>query len=231
MSKMEQLRQLFDDWRKTCKSPQNDFYEDGIINESLYESCAPGHKILVIAKEPNAANHDQNGDLSFVTEWDNRKADYTFARVIAQWVYGIFHDFPPFDELQKDNIVENLRKISFMNVKKTGGRGSAVRDDIYDLVCTHKNFITKEIEIIDPDIIILGLSFDKKIIHQIFGPCDWQNSGYSIKAAKFGSSRVIDFYHPSSRNVPAASYSLLQNIVRSAAFMRLQLQDNDRLPL
>jgi len=221
MSKMEQLRQLFDEWRETCKSPQDDFYADGVINESLYESCTNGRKILVIAKEPNAANHDQNSNRSFVTEWDNRKAGYTLARVIAQWVYGIFHDFPPFDELPKGNIVEYLRNIAFMNVKKTGGGAYAVRGDIYDLVCAHKIFIAREIEIIDPDIIILGLSFDEHIIHEIFGPCEWQNSGYAIKVAKFRRSKLIDFYHPSSRNVPAASYSLLQNIVRSAIFRNL----------
>ena len=223
MSKIEQLRQLFEEWKTTCQSTLNDFYQDGIINENFYESCPPGLKILLIAKEPNASNHDQTGDRSFVTEWDNKKADYPFARRIAEWTYGILHDFPPFDELPKDDIFEYLRKISFMNVKKSGGKGFAARKEIYDLVHVQKHFISKEIEIIDPDIIILALSFDEKLITEIFRHCAWQSSGYSIQVAKFGRSRVIDFYHPSSRNVAAASYSLLQNVVRSASFRGLAL--------
>jgi hypothetical protein len=220
MSKMEELKKFFEDWKREFNIFDSDFYPDGIINESLYDSCKPGHRILVIAKEPNASNHDQNGDRSFITEWDNKKAEYPFACRISEWVYGILHDFPAYD-LMKGQTLEYLRHISFMNVKKSGGKGFADRENIYEMVSKHKEYIIKEINIINPDIIILGLSFDEELIRQIFGRLEWRPSGYSINIAKFGDSKVINFYHPSARNAAPASYSLMQNVIRSDAFRNL----------
>lgn len=220
MPKMEDLKILFEHWKKEFSISDTDFYSDGIINESLYDSCKLGHSILVVAKEPNASNHDQDGDRSFITEWDNKKADYAFACRIAEWAYGILHDFPAYD-LIKGQMLEYLRHISFMNVKKSGGKGLANRDNIYEIVTKHKDYIVREIKIINPDIIILGLSFDKELIAQLFGHLDWRPSGYSINIAKFENSKVINFYHPSARNAAPASYSLMQNVIRSDAFRNL----------
>jgi len=219
MSASKALNALFTEWQRVCDMPANDFYADGIINESLYASSSS--RLLVIAKEPNARNHDQTGDRSFVTEWDSRKGRYRFALRIGEWAHGILHDFPPFDVFKEEDKLDSLRKIAFMNVKKSGGVGSANRDDIYQLVCKHREFITEEIRIIDPDIILLGLSFDKRLATELFGPLDWQPSGYSIDVAPLGKARIIDFYHPSSRNVGAAAYSLLQNVIRSMTFRNL----------
>jgi hypothetical protein len=108
-----------------------------------------------------------------------------------------------------------------MNVKKSGGKGFANRGNIYEMSNKHREFVIEEMRIINPDIIILGLSFDDKLIGQLFGPPEWQQSGYSINIAKFGNSKVTNFYHPSARNAAAASYSLLQNVVRSNAFRNL----------
>jgi len=220
MPKMELLYQLFEDWKTDPNAPMTDFYKDGIINEPLFESCANGSKLLVVAKEPNARNHDQSGDKSFITEWDNKRAKYPFARRIGEWAYGILNNFPPYDGISDEHRFECLRRISFMNVKKSGGLGASPKD-IYDLVLQKRRFIVREIEIIDPEIIILGLSFDARLLNEIFGRLDWKESGYSIFVAKYREAKVIDFYHPSSRNVAAASYSLLQNVFRSDVFNNL----------
>lgn len=222
-SKMELLRELFEEWRTDPKYPIADFYADGIINESLFDGCPPGDRTLVITKEPNANNHDQTGDRSFITEWDNKQAKYPFACRIGEWANGILRRFPAFDDITDGDRQEHLRKIAFMNVKKSGGKGSANRKDLYDQVRLKKEFITREIEIIHPDIIILGLSFDQELIYEIFGGLGWINSGYSITIAQYKWAKVINFYHPSSRNVPAASYSLLQNVIRSDAFRDTQI--------
>jgi hypothetical protein len=39
----------------------------------------------------------------------------------------------------------------------------------------------------------------------------WKNSGWDVIIGKHKAAKVIDFCHPSLKNTPAASYSLLQN--------------------
>jgi hypothetical protein len=172
----------------------------------------------VIAKEPNTRNHEQASDHSFVTEWESKNGTYPFALRIGEWAYGLLNGFPLFDSLTQEKKLESLRRIAFMNVKKMGGGGLAISEDIYKVVCEHRKYILDEIAIIDPDIILLGLSFDDRLKRELFGPRTWQLSGYTVKLLPFGKAWIIDFYHPSSRNVGAAAYSLLQNVVQSDAF-------------
>ncbi|GAG86637.1 unnamed protein product [marine sediment metagenome] len=107
-----------------------------------------------------------------------------------------------------------------MNIKKVGGSGSAKFDQIMDHTRKSFDFIHQEIGIIEPEIIILGISW-KEVRTELFPNLEWKNSGYDIAIAKYKKSKVIDFYHPSSRNAPSAAYSLLQNIIRSKPFMEL----------
>ena len=80
--------------------------------------------------------------------------------------------------------------------------------------------IQEVIKIIDPEIIILGTSW-KKLRNFILDKHDWSHSGYYVAIGKFNKAKVIDFYHPSSRNAPSAAYSLLQNIINSDPFKSL----------
>ena len=220
-TKTQQLKNLFERWQKSFPFKENDFHVDGIINEELYEQNINGMKILFIAKEPNATDHEENEDRSFVNEWNTTKPKYNFAQRIAEWTYGIMEHFPLFDSIKENDKPDYLKKIAFMNVKKSGGDGFAIRNDIYTVVKEQKNFIKEEIEIIKPDIILLCISFDKNIIKDLFGELEFKKSGYGVEICMFNNSKVINFYHPSSRNVAPAAYSLLQNVIQSEAFKTL----------
>ena len=108
-----------------------------------------------------------------------------------------------------------------MNVKKSGGGGFTDNKEMYRIVKPQCAFILKEANIIQPDIIVACLSFAEGLMEDIFGKVNFINSGYNVKIGRYNDSRIINFYHPSSRNVPVAMYSLLQNVVRSEAFQRL----------
>lgn len=223
MSKQKELEKLFAKWKSEKDFYETDFYADGIINEVLYNQVSPGKRLLFIAKEPNASNHEKNIDRSFITEWNTTKPTYNFAKRISEWARGIIEDFPVFDEIcDKDETLFFLKRISFMNVKKSGGKGIIDNAETFkNWIKNHEAFIRKEIEIIEPDIIILSLSQEEKIREILFPRTEWISSGYTCKIAKWKNARVIDFYHPSARNVAAASYSLLQNIIQSIAFKEL----------
>jgi hypothetical protein len=222
MTKTERLQELFSSW-KAILPPDVPFFTDGIINESEYDASPPGQKLLFIAKEPNATNHDEVFEHSFVNEWnsDTQPPDYIFAKRISEWAYGIFHKFPPYDDAM--NRIPYLRKIAFMNIKKTGGigltPGGAIEKIISDT--NYRQMVLDEIDIIDPDVIILSTSQIKET-RELFAPeAQWGKSGYSVKICRWQNRRIIDFYHPSSRNVAPAAYSLLQNVYNSTAFKKL----------
>ncbi len=222
MTKTQQLFHLFDEWKHEPHFKENDFHEDGIINEELFEQNPVGKKILFIAKEPNAKGKKPTDNRSFVEEW-NSKDDpptYKVAQRIAEWTCCIMNDFPPYEQLE--NKLSYLRKIAFMNVKKSGGGSITDNRKMYKIVKPQCKFILKEVNIIEPDIIVASLSFAEPLIKDIFGKVTFINSGYNdIKIGKYNKSKIISFYHPSSRKAPVDMYNLLQNVVRLDAFQHL----------
>ena len=107
-----------------------------------------------------------------------------------------------------------------MNIKKSGGGGRSNYNEMMKYAENDIAYLRKEISIIDPDIIILGTTW-KKLRNHLLDKQDWRHSGYDIAIGRYNNSKVIDFYHPSSRNAPSAAYSLLQNIILSDKFKKL----------
>lgn len=216
MNKTEELKEVFDEW-KAKHFPNDRLYRDGIINEDEFQASPLGKRILFIAKEPNAGKHGEALiDPSFIEEWNNGNPQYVFAKRIAEWSYGILNGFPAYN--QAANQVGYLKKIAFINLKKLGGTGSANSSGILKSVEEHSELLRMQIDIISPNIIIMCTSFDRKICSALFNEVKWVDSGYQVMIAKVNQISIIDFYHPSSRNVPAASYSLLQNVIASTPF-------------
>lgn len=217
MIRTQQLDTLFAEWENAIPSYKGKFVQDGIINEIEYEKTSP--KILFIAKEPN--NPEQKpGDFR---QWWQKEIYYTFSYRISEWAYGIINNFPPFDSIRenKENAHKALQQIALMNIKKTGGGGSCSGGVVIEHYNQNGYYLQKQIEIIAPEIIILCLSWNQVVRDGLFGKLVWVKSGYDINVAKWNNAKLIDFYHPSSRTGPAASYSLLQNIVNSSIFKGL----------
>jgi hypothetical protein len=219
MLKTESLNKLFQTWEKSIVEYGGCFVKDGIINEEVWDKVNP--KIMFMTKEPNQYGIQCAGD--FRDDWKNHISDYPFAYRIAEWTFGILNGFPSFDQIFTSYKSYNslLQKISFINLKKSGGVGKSQGSEIGKHFIQNQSYLMQQIEIIDPDIIILCLSFDVFIRTKLFDSAIWTSSGYDINIAKWKDIKLIDFYHPSSRNGPAASYSLLQNVVQSNAFQNL----------
>lgn len=111
-----------------------------------------------------------------------------------------------------------------MNIKKSGGQGQADQTIIMEHLEKNLVFLHRQIEIIAPDIIITGISWSK-LRNELFPESElekkWRKSGYGVDIAKYKNAKVIDFYHPSARIPPSASYSLLQNIIHAKQFQEL----------
>ncbi|MCB0700688.1 MAG: hypothetical protein H6551_04875 [Chitinophagales bacterium] len=210
MDLTNQLNELFNEWNEKFYK-KDTLYKDGVINEVNYKQAK--QKILFIAKEPNGKNHKENIDRDFRTEWNTTEPSYIFAKRISEWAYGILNNFPVFNEAS--NKLRALQDIAFMNIKKSAGIGTVEDYVIISALERELDYIKKEIEIIAPDIIILSTGFIKKIREKLFDNAEWKSSGYGVDYSIHESCTIIDFYHPSSRIVAAASYSLLQNVFKS----------------
>jgi len=219
MQKTAQNDLLHAKWEASNPLYVGKFIRDGIINEELYDSSP--ERILFIMKEPNNPTQ-QAGDFR---EWFKIEQTHSFTFRLMEWSYGILNDFPPYDEVWKDRTKLNqaLFAVAFMNLKKTGGKG---KSDWYEMtrhLREDKLFILEQIKIIEPTVIITGFSW-KELRDGLFEGVKWTKSGYDIEVGDFNGVPVIDFYHPSSRNAPAAAYSLLENVFRSSAVQSLRKQ-------
>lgn len=220
-TKTQKLNALFDEWEHSIPEYKGMFVRDGIINEQQYESSSP--KILFITKEPN--NPDQKvGEVhDFRNWWNKGEIKYAFANRLAEWAYGIQHDFPEYDSILPDESSKqySLQSIALMNLKKSGGGANAD----YNVIMTHLkrnySFIHRQIEIISPDIIITAFSTWPDVTKYLFPDIKLLSSGYVIQVGRLNKIKIIDFYHPSSRTAAAASYCLLHNIFKSEKFKKL----------
>lgn len=216
IDKTEQLNQLFEEWENSIPEYKNKFIKDGIINEELFQNA--NQKILFIEKEGNNPKQEA-GDFR---EWWKTEVFYGFSYRLAEWSYGIMNSFPAFDTIWENEKLYHkmIQQIALVNIKKSGGTGNSDFSEMMRHLQMNKEFLCREIDIINPEIIITGVTWNE-LLHGLFPGKEWIKSGYTILLSRCKNARVIDFYHPSARNGPAASYSLMQNVVKSDAFQNL----------
>jgi len=212
MTKNEKLDDLFISWINRTVCPANRFHKDGIINEVFFDKS--NIKVLYLMKEANNAG----GDSWDFREWFSEEIKYTFAKKLRDLSFGFQYDFPPFDERgkRKEDLVASFHSSAFMNIKKTGGKGNSSFKEVMQYTAEHLDLIHAEIQIINPDIIVCGLSW-QKLRDLIFPDAKWHKSGYNLPIGEWKDYKLIDYYHPSSRIVSSAFYSLMQNVVRHNA--------------
>lgn len=211
MSKNAQLDVLFGAWQKALGAEGKRFIRDGIIHEPSFEAQQP--KVLFLGKEP----HDKSieADWDFREEWP-KDPSWKHARQIKRWAYGILNDFPAW-ELAASPIENTLLKVACMNVKKSGGGPSSVQTDIEHHAIHHADLIRRQVEIIDPDIIIGGIR-GYGIWATLLGDRPEVTWIEDIQVFRWGNAKVIDFYHPSNYYPHTMSYALLSRVVGSEKF-------------
>ena len=204
-----QLDDLFERWEKEPRFKDGNFFRDGAINENLFQKQKV--KILFIAKEPNYVNHrEQLKD--FRIQWNKNIPNYRIAKQIATLAHGILNDFPLYNSFKPTN--EDLKAIAFMNIKKSAGGSVSIFNDFkkYFSEKNHLDYVRRQIDIINPDLILLGLTWDS-IRNTIFDGYKWMDSGLGIKYTKINNTTVIDYYHPSSMIPPNVNYYFLKTVL------------------
>lgn len=183
---------------------QNFFIPDGIIDEEEWNTLPQGKKILFVLKEAYEDNHDRDG-WSLSDELRKNGPWSSIWNRVSEWSYGIMNSshgmLAPYCKLDKQQANEYLRKISILNIKKSGGEHSSVYEEISAYAKEDSQEIIREIELIDPDIIICGATFGD--INEITGRTVEKGSNdnwyYFIDAIGGKNRLFIDYYHPANR--------------------------------
>ncbi|MCH5320215.1 MAG: hypothetical protein J1E36_00530, partial [Eubacterium sp.] len=187
-TKTEQLERLFEEWQQEqINEPKetldktmlkdakivrfNSFCKDGIICEEQFEK--EKIKVLFIGNEPNIDNKKDIEDWKkgkefplvtsqisdFNNYFDEHHDDWTgkLRQRICEVIYPAMLE-PHKNAFPVENGWVNAKKIAFMNLNKRGGKGN-IEDHLKNYCNEYKEYIKKEISIINPDIIIwLGKS-------------------------------------------------------------------------
>lgn len=177
---------------------------DGIVDEKQYFNSKV--KILWILKDANSTGEDGAWDMrEHISK--NIKTDSgilkgwskTFKRLIYV-TNGIINNLSWNDELRhpssKPEVIDELKKIAYINIKKTGGGAHAIENEIKEYYEFSKQLLFDQINEFDSDIVIFGGTYkyfkiDLKLDQLIdFGTC---------KAINRKGKIFIDAKHPNAR--------------------------------
>ena len=195
---MEKLKKLFSQWGKEVNGK---FVPDGIINLKKWEKA--NKKILVILKETN--DFDNYGLNDLIDKNINNSKSGIWKGLtwhnIGRISYKLLNSNASFEEAHKKR-KEILRYISVMNIKKTPGKNKSNYKVIQYNANKYGNYIKEEIEIINPDIVILGGTY--KFLKNIL---NLERITENLYKEKGNDKRIyIKCYHPAYFGVKIKEY-------------------------
>ncbi len=229
---------LFDSWEKkdTVKTTYTEkgkikevtidhsdkFIRDGVVNINTWNDTEH-KKILYVLKETPTENKKV---YSLADDWLANYPEETIKKAIwkriARWTYGIqktdLNGVPKyFEEIPMDIYKECIDQIAVLNLKKSSGKSTSINEEIEAYAKVDKYEIQKEIEIIDPEIIICGYTYSA-LIDKVFDlPVQKDPDNYAYHYELCNKKRlVIDYYHPSNQYPDIANYYAVTNIYLQA---------------
>ncbi|MDR1347072.1 MAG: hypothetical protein LBJ63_01385 [Prevotellaceae bacterium] len=212
MNTQKRLSELFKEWQKECEKTDEYgtyFAPDGIIHDVQEYERMP-KKVLFLLKEP----HGHPGDI-FSWIW-NKKELYQgqLFKNLAYWLYGLLHvengKTIPFDKLNLEAVVEFAVKTPFAFVNAKKHFGGAVCDDgkLQEYILQYEEFLAKEIEILNPHIIVCCGTPQNEFVYRLFKDKDNTIDKENVLQYDKATKRVsIYSYHPSARSSYEEMYS------------------------
>mgnify|MGYP005850322515 CR=1 FL=1 len=173
---------------------------DGLVSDQDYQNS--DIKIMWILKEANSTEEDESWDLRehILNELKTDKGilkgwSPTFKKIIYV-TNGILNNLSWNDELYhpsyKPEVIDELKKIAFINIKKVGGGSVANKNELSKYYDYSKHLLFEQINEYNPNIIIFGGTYnffhkDLKLEFDKFGSCE---------ATMVDNTIYIDAYHP-----------------------------------
>ena len=213
---------LMTEWKNRIGQDEY-FNADGMIDPACWKEQKNGRRILFVLKETNNLKDETNRKDISLTAWlmkeDSPKQYGSVWPRIAEWWHAIEHAEDSYTFYDATAAQAMLKHVAVMNLKKTPGGGSAKQDEVIQRIRDDWAYIQREIELIDPDIIVfcgtwwmietVRPEFKKQIPYTCF-----------VKTAfpdRSGKERLlIDYWHPAARYPAVMMYYGIQGIYRAA---------------
>lgn len=181
---------------------------DGIVNQEEYLDSK--YKILWILKEP----HDEDGGGWHMKDFIGNRKELTkypkWSRTfnpIIYVTYSTLNGFPSWNELddtsESPDMIDVLRRIAYINLKKIPGETVSVPAIIQKAYEENKDIILKQIELCNPNVIICGGTMSVIVNDLGIGPLIEKNG---IKCFATNEKIYIDAYHPNQKSIPQQVY-------------------------
>lgn len=207
-----------------CIDHSNVFISDGAVCPEIWNDKSTGKKIAFVLKEA----YGEDADWS-LTDWLRRTGPgYNIWYRVVEWIYGILNTtsthiarYSPEHisfEKSEDTPNEWLKQVAIVNLKKSGGKSSSDYDEIKAYAQADKEEIIRELEILDPDIIVCGATAEtlNGICGGFVGPKRCDNWYYYSDVIGGRERLFIDYYHPANRYPTLLNYYGLVNIYQQA---------------
>lgn len=218
---LENNNLLFSEWKERHKAQgYTSFIQDGIVEPEVW--FGESHRILFILKEAYNGDGIPNVDSNLIEEL--KLPDGSKGRIwsaVAEWVYGLeqttSNEIPVFDnwlgitehtnDAYRKRKCDLLRKCAILNVKKSNGVNGSDESDLRVYIEEDADLIRKQIEIIQPTIIVFGSTFhlikdmietdlDKR--YRILGD-DSSLMPNDRGCYSLGNKTLIAYYHPANQ--------------------------------
>lgn len=196
------------------------FIEDGVVNWEIWADRSKGKHILYILKEAYGGEKDWSlaEEVRLYAPWSgiwNR---------IVEWTYGITNtSLEKLSRYVPDNISFDkpnpwLNQIAILNIKKSSGDSKSHYGEISAYADFDAQEIIRQIEIIDPDIVVCGATFGDidRITGNIIKKCQCDNWYYYSEAIGDKERLFIDYYHPANRYPALLNYYGIISIYQQA---------------
>lgn len=178
----KELDDFYDNVYRPCMKRKGDILDDfefgidGLLNRPagtvggeesrLWNSSKL--KILLLLKEINANDSYTNSRLY-------ERINNDIGKNIAAWIYGLYGAYelckvPSKDEayaVNNQNEYFQKKPFGIINLKKKVGGSRCDKDEVYRYVCRYRNYIKREIEILNPNIILCCGSLGNISIYEI----------------------------------------------------------------
>jgi hypothetical protein len=206
------MSKLLSEWKVLEHHKNHCFVNDGIIDIRKWNKS---NKILIVLKEAYGSGKkekewDYSNLITTNAEWVKNKQMY---KMLCYWLYAISNttvDYFP-TELTSDMInsgYDILCSSAIINLKKSNGNSVSKNSNLIDYAKKDKKLIIKQIEMINPNIVLCGYTADI-LFQYIFEDNSYVEKYKSEYVIEYNGKPYINFYHPARKAKKEEEYTRL----------------------
>ncbi len=211
------MQSIFEEWRRQ-DGDSTSFISDGIIDQHLWEK-AP-RKVLFLLKEAYNGESDKGYDLCKVIRNEWQGAKYKIWWLASYWAYGAHRydgiNIPEFPDTECawQAASRSLLASAVVNIKKSDGKSSSDMADIGAHANKHRALLWRQIELINPDIVICGGTWE--VVSTLWG----KPERVYDRVHRINGKVFVDCYHPANHYPNALNYYAFMGLVHGASLFR-----------